>query len=109
MLPSSYDCYHPLFPSFLNPPFNFIFTIFHKLIICIFVQVGDKDAASCAGTDASVTKVTGYLVINFTNIPYQYTTITSFVTYSATPDSNNKGKSRTTNLSPTKQIKKTVR
>ena len=70
------------------------------------VRVGDKDAVSCAGTDTSVAKVTGYLVINFTTIPYQYTTITSFVTYSATPDSNNKGKSRTTNLSPTKQILK---
>ena len=70
------------------------------------VRVGDKDDVSCAGTDASVTKVTGYLVINFTTIPYQYTTITSFVTYSATPDSNNKGKSRTTNLSPTKRILK---
>ena len=70
------------------------------------VRVGDKDAVSCAGTDASVSKVTGYLVINFTTIPYQYTTITSFVTYSATPDSNNKGKSRTTNLSPTKKILK---
>ena len=70
------------------------------------VRVGDKDDVSCAGTDTSVAKVTGYLVINFTTIPYQCTTITSFVTYSATPDSNNKGKSRTTNLSPTKQIKK---
>lgn len=70
------------------------------------VRVGDKDVVSCAVTDASVTKVTGYLVINFTTIPYQYTTITSFVTYSATPDSNNKGKSRTTNLSPTKKILK---
>ena len=70
------------------------------------VRVGDKDAVSCAGTDTSVAKVTGYLVINFTTIPYQYTTITSFVTYSATPDSNNKGKSRTTNLSPTKKILK---
>ena len=35
------------------------------------VRVGDKDAVSYAGTDASVTKVTGYLVINFTTIPYQ--------------------------------------
>ena len=35
------------------------------------VRVGDKDAVSCADTDTSVAKVTGYLVINFTTIPYQ--------------------------------------